>query len=80
MIRKSSSGSRRERRVGRVRLRASGLRDTYYGPDGVREFFRTWIGAFADWGYEADEVIDAGSSVVVQVHQVGPREGQRHQG
>ena len=57
-----------------------GFADTYYGPDGVREFFRTWIGAFADWGYEADEIIDAGNSVVVQVHQLGPREGQRHQG
>ena len=56
-------------------LRASGLPDTYYGPDGVREFFRTWIGAFADWGYEADEVIDAGNSVVVQVHQWGRGKG-----
>jgi ketosteroid isomerase-like protein len=52
-----------------------GFADTYYGRDGVREFFRTWIGAFADWGYEADEVIDAGNSVVVQVHQWGRGKG-----
>ncbi|MEK6327564.1 MAG: nuclear transport factor 2 family protein [Actinomycetota bacterium] len=23
---------------------------TYHGPDGVREFFRTWVGAFEGWG------------------------------
>src|SRR5215207_6183918 len=30
-----------------------------YGPEAVREFFRTWTGTFDDWGFEADEVIDA---------------------
>lgn len=41
------------------------------GPDTVRAFFRTWIGAFKDWGFEAEELIDSGDSVVVHVHQWG---------
>jgi AhpD family alkylhydroperoxidase len=42
---------------------------TFHGPDGVREFIRQWVGAFEEWGYEAEEFIDAGDSVVVRVHQ-----------
>jgi ketosteroid isomerase-like protein len=41
------------------------------GPAGVREFFRRWISPFDEWGYEADEVIDAGDSVVVHMNQWG---------
>jgi ketosteroid isomerase-like protein len=48
---------------------------TYHGPDGVREFFRRWIGAFDEWGYEVPEVIDAGDSVVVHIHQWGRGKG-----
>ena len=46
-----------------------------YGPAAVREFFRTWTGAFENWGYEAEEVIDAGSSVIVCLHQWGQGKG-----
>jgi ketosteroid isomerase-like protein len=46
-----------------------------YGPEAVREFFRTWAGTFDDWGYEAEEVIDAGSSVFVCLHQWGRGKG-----
>jgi ketosteroid isomerase-like protein len=42
-----------------------------YGPDAVREFFRTWAGTFDDWAFEAEEVIDAGSSVFVCFRQRG---------
>jgi ketosteroid isomerase-like protein len=44
---------------------------TYHGPDAVREFFRQWSGAFDDFGLEAEEVIDAGDSVLVHLHQWG---------
>ena len=45
------------------------------GPAGVREFFRRWIGPFDEWGYEVGEVIDAGDSVVAQIHQWGRGKG-----
>src|SRR2546428_13039700 len=44
---------------------------TYHGPDAVREFFGQWSGAFDDFGLEAEEVIDAGDSVLVRLHQWG---------
>jgi ketosteroid isomerase-like protein len=46
-----------------------------YGPEAVREFFRTWAGTFDDWGFEAEEIIDAGSSVFVCLHQWGRGKG-----
>jgi ketosteroid isomerase-like protein len=48
---------------------------TYHGPEGVRDFFRRWVGTFDEWGYEVGEVIDAGDSVVVQVRQWGRGKG-----
>jgi ketosteroid isomerase-like protein len=42
-----------------------------YGRDGVREFFRQWIGAFEDWHFEIRECIDGGSSVFVHMNQSG---------
>jgi ketosteroid isomerase-like protein len=49
---------------------------TYWrGPEGVREFFRRWVGPFDEWGYEVAEVIDAGDSVVVHIHQWGRGKG-----
>ena len=44
-------------------------------PMGVREFFRRWVGPFDDWSYEFGNVIDAGDSVVVRVHQWGRGKG-----
>jgi ketosteroid isomerase-like protein len=46
-----------------------------HGPDGVREFFRDWVGAFEAWGYEAEEIIDAGDAAVVKIHQWGRGKG-----
>jgi ketosteroid isomerase-like protein len=48
---------------------------TFHGPDGVREFFRRWVGAFEEWGYDTEELIDAGDSVVVRIHQWGRGKG-----
>ena len=44
---------------------------TSRGADGVREFFRRWVGAFEDWAYEVEEVIDARDAVAVHLHQWG---------
>jgi ketosteroid isomerase-like protein len=51
------------------------LQKKVYGPEAVREFFRTWAGTFYDWGFEAEEIIDAGSSVFVCLHQWGRGKG-----
>lgn len=45
------------------------------GRDNVMEFFRRWAGTFQDWDYEAEELIDAGDSVVVRIHQWGRGKG-----
>ena len=47
----------------------------FRGPAGVREFFRRWIGPFDEWGYDVGEVIDAGDSVLVRIHQWGRGRG-----
>ena len=46
-----------------------------HGPDGVREFFRRWVSTFEEWGFEPVEIIDAGDSVVVHMHQWGRGKG-----
>jgi ketosteroid isomerase-like protein len=48
---------------------------TWHGPSGVREFFRRWVGTFDEWSYEFGDVIDAGDSVVVRMHQWGRGKG-----
>jgi ketosteroid isomerase-like protein len=44
---------------------------TYHGPAEVGEFLRGWAGGFDDFGFEADETIDAGDCVVACLHQWG---------
>jgi ketosteroid isomerase-like protein len=44
---------------------------TYHGPEAVREFFREWSGAFDDFGFEAEALLDGGDSVLVLLHQWG---------
>jgi ketosteroid isomerase-like protein len=44
---------------------------TYHGPAAVARFLQEWASAFDDFGFEADEAIDAGDSVVVCLHQWG---------
>jgi ketosteroid isomerase-like protein len=48
---------------------------TCRGRDAVMEFFRNWLGPFAEWGYEVEELIDCGDSVVVLIHQWGRGKG-----
>lgn len=46
-----------------------------YGHDGVRKFFRQWIGAFDEWHSDPIEFIDAGDSVFVHLRQSGRGKG-----
>ena len=48
---------------------------TVYGLDGLREFFRQWAGTFENYGAEAVECLDAGSSVYVHTRQRGRGKG-----
>ena len=43
----------------------------YVGRDAVIEASRHWWGTWTDYRLDADELIDAGSSVVVVVHEQG---------
>jgi ketosteroid isomerase-like protein len=44
---------------------------TIYGRDGLREFFRRWVGTFEDYSWETKECIDAGSSAYTHIHMRG---------
>jgi ketosteroid isomerase-like protein len=44
---------------------------TYHGPAEVQEFLAQWAGAFDDFGFEAEEMIDAGDAVLIRLHQWG---------
>ncbi len=44
---------------------------TYHGPQQVAGFLREWASEFDDFGFEADEFIDAGESVLALLHQWG---------
>jgi ketosteroid isomerase-like protein len=44
---------------------------TAHGPAEVREFLREWSAAFDDFSFQAEEMVDAGDSVVVHVRQGG---------
>jgi ketosteroid isomerase-like protein len=48
----------------------------YHGHDGVREFWRSWVGTWRDFDFELEEAIDAGGDqVVARVRQVGRGRG-----
>jgi ketosteroid isomerase-like protein len=44
---------------------------TYHGPAEVARFMEEWTSGFEDFGIEAEEVVDAGDTVLVLVHQWG---------
>jgi uncharacterized protein len=44
---------------------------TYHGPAEVGEFLRGWASGFDEFGFEAEETIDAGDCVVLCLHQWG---------
>jgi len=49
--------------------------DVYVGRDVVIEASRRWWGAWTDYRLDAEELIDAGSSVVVVLHEQGRGKG-----
>jgi ketosteroid isomerase-like protein len=48
---------------------------TCQGRDAVMQFFRLWVAPFDDWGYDVEELLDCGDSVVVRIHQWGRGKG-----
>jgi ketosteroid isomerase-like protein len=48
---------------------------TYHGPAEVGRFLSEWAAGFDDFGFEAEEMVDAGDSVVVHLHQWGRIKG-----
>ena len=51
------------------------LDDVYVGRDAVVEASRHWWGTWIDYRLDAEEIIDAGSSVVVSLHERGRGKG-----
>src|SRR5215210_4494409 len=58
------------------------LRDTsspmaglYHGREAVRDLYRRWAGAFSDWHFEIEHLIDAGRHVVAFVTERGHGRG-----
>ena len=47
----------------------------YHGHEGVRQFFRDWLGSFETYRAQAEEVIDAGDKVVVGFRVSGRGKG-----
>jgi uncharacterized protein len=43
----------------------------YRGLDGVRDFFRDWLGVWDEYGSEVEEWIDAGDHAIAVVHSWG---------
>ena len=47
----------------------------YRGKDEVRAFYRRWAGAFSNWTYDIERMIEAGEEVVVIVREHGHGRG-----
>jgi ketosteroid isomerase-like protein len=48
---------------------------TAHGPAEVREFLRGWSEAFDEFGFQAEEMVEAGDCVAVRVRQWGRGKG-----
>jgi ketosteroid isomerase-like protein len=47
----------------------------YHGREAVRDFYRRWAGAFSDWGYDVERLIEAGDHIVALVREHGHGRG-----
>ena len=47
----------------------------HHGHDGVREFWRRWLGPWDAWEFAPEEFIDANDEVVVSIRQRGQGKG-----
>lgn len=48
---------------------------TFRGHEGVQQSLRHWIGAWDDYRYEIDELVDCGDRVLACTHQFGRGKG-----
>ncbi|HEY7151087.1 MAG TPA: nuclear transport factor 2 family protein [Solirubrobacterales bacterium] len=53
----------------------SRIGERFHGREGVAEAVRRWTGAFADFEFEVQELIDSGDTVVMVLRQVGRGKG-----
>lgn len=53
----------------------SRIGERFSGREGVAEAVRRWTGAFADYEFEVQELVDVGDSVVMVLRQVGRGKG-----
>ena len=58
-----------------IRDSLSPMAGVYNGREEVREFYRRWAGAFSDWDYDLDELIEAEDKVVAFVTEHGHGRG-----
>jgi ketosteroid isomerase-like protein len=58
-----------------IRDSSSPMAGLYRGRDAVRDFYRRWAGAFSDWGYDIEEMVEGGDKVVVFVREHGHGRG-----
>lgn len=54
---------------------SSPMAGVYHGLEAVREFYRRWAGAFSDWNYEVERLIETGDQVVAFVREYGHGRG-----
>ena len=45
--------------------------DVCHGTDAVRRFFNRWVGAFEDYGFEFEEMVDVGNEVLAVMSSKG---------
>ncbi|HEU0025263.1 MAG TPA: nuclear transport factor 2 family protein [Thermoleophilaceae bacterium] len=58
-----------------IRDSSSPMAGLYHGREAVRDFYRRWAGAFSDWSYELDELIEGQDVVVAFVTERGHGRG-----
>jgi uncharacterized protein len=54
-----------------IRDSDSPMAGLYHGRESVRDFYQRWTGAFSEWSYELEKLIDAGDQVVAFVLEHG---------
>ena len=47
------------------------LEGVYHGPEAVTTLFKSWVGAWTEYRFEVEEIIDVGDSVVAVVSEAG---------
>jgi ketosteroid isomerase-like protein len=58
-----------------IRDSSSPMAGLYHGREAVRDFYRRWAGAFSDWSYELEELIEGEDKVVAFVREHGHGRG-----